>query len=335
MAHDLESSQDVALKVLRLGIGDIEAQKQDIIRQLVDDTSHLVVYLQRFQITTELGSHHVLVLPLKGPTLMTLSVPEDYQIPMATRMSAAKQLLVALGNLHKADIVHRGMAPTGHLPRSEKYKIFGRPLRQALEHLETSERGEMVDAMEIPLDRRADEIFLGDFSLAMRIGDDSFPNQVGFPPDPWLSPERYHGFGPSFACDMWSYMAIFGALYIGETFFSYALPRGTGGGGPMICTHYRHFGPLPKEWKGLHQDLLGRGDDGKYNWCYDQRLRPNPKAMLDAKLRDSCPDADPAELELVHRIMLKVFRYRPAERLNAFQLLHDPDFVALMARYGC
>ncbi|KAL4882119.1 kinase domain-containing protein [Aspergillus karnatakaensis] len=290
MAHDLQDRQDVALKVFRAGkSAEIEIQKQDIIRELVKDTSHLVTYLQKFEVTTNTRCHQVLVLPLRGPCIDSLVTK---QIPVAVRMSAAKQLLEALGNLHKADIVHR----------ADKYKIFGRPRRTPIPEVELEKPGEYVSCMEMPEHYRTNEFFLADFGLARRIGD-KFPNQTGEPPRPYLSPERYHEFEPSFACDMWSYMTVFAELYCSNILF---------------------------EWKGK----CSRGPDD-VDWVFDQSLRPNPAVGLAARLLQYRPDADQAERELVQTIMLKVFRYRPEERLTAFQLLQDPDFQALMARYGC
>lgn len=49
--------------------------------------------------------YQVFILPLMGPSLFSL-YPD--KMPMAIRMSAAKQLLKRLESLHIAGIVHRG-----------------------------------------------------------------------------------------------------------------------------------------------------------------------------------------------------------------------------------
>lgn len=104
MAHDLQERKDVALKVMISGQGDKEIRIQNEILQTVPDTSHLVTYLTTFLLPGK-NSHRVLVFPLKGLCLNHIIISK---VSMATRMSAAKQLLEALKNLHKADILHRG-----------------------------------------------------------------------------------------------------------------------------------------------------------------------------------------------------------------------------------
>ena len=105
MAHDLVEKKDVAIKVMARGsYGDHEIFIQDEILRTVKDTSHLVTYQMTF-ILPGLGQHRAMVLPLRGPCLDTLAVKK---MTMATRMSAAKQLLETLKDLHDAGIVHRG-----------------------------------------------------------------------------------------------------------------------------------------------------------------------------------------------------------------------------------
>lgn len=106
MAYDLQNRIDIVLKIMSAGDwADTELHAQDIITQNVHDTSHLVTYLDTFEIAGNVCTHRVLVLPLMGPCISHCIVQE---MPMATRMSAARQLLEALENLHKAGIVHRG-----------------------------------------------------------------------------------------------------------------------------------------------------------------------------------------------------------------------------------
>jgi hypothetical protein len=106
MAYDLQDETDVALKVMCSGeSGESEINIHDEITRNVQDPSHLVTYLATFLLPGNESDHRVLVLPLRGPSM-------DFyyrdRIPLASRMSAAKQLLMALESLHKAGIVHRG-----------------------------------------------------------------------------------------------------------------------------------------------------------------------------------------------------------------------------------
>ena len=74
--------------------------------QNMQDTSHLVISLASLMLYRDNGDgHRVLVFPLMGPCVRS---PFLDNIPMAARMSAAKQLLGTLESLHSAGIVHRG-----------------------------------------------------------------------------------------------------------------------------------------------------------------------------------------------------------------------------------
>ncbi|KAL4734485.1 kinase-like protein [Aspergillus similis] len=328
MALDLQENKEVAVKVMATGdSGDIERRIQDEIVQRVEDTSHLVTYMDTFMLFGNNCHHRVMVLPLMGPCLDRYTVG---RFSIATRMSAAKQLLEALETLHKAGIVHRdlnerncmwGMAPLQHLSRSAKYKALGRPLKQTIPSVELWKRGELVRPMEVPENLRTDDFHLGDFGLAMKIGDPVA--QSGYPPMQFCSPERLHGIYPSFACDMWSYMINFSELYLRQPPFN---PWYRGG---VLTSIVNFLGPLPEEWKGRYIY-----SDGHDSW-YDRSQLPAPKNSLASEIARYRPDADPAERELVLSIMQKVFIYSPEKRLTATQLLGDPSFKALMARYGC
>jgi hypothetical protein len=106
MAHDVQYGKDVALKIMIPGEkGEYEYQMQNEILRTVRDTSHLVIHEDSFLLPGHGSNHHrVLVLPLLSPSLGYRAM----QLPVATRVSAAKQLLVALKGLHDVGLVHRG-----------------------------------------------------------------------------------------------------------------------------------------------------------------------------------------------------------------------------------
>lgn len=109
LAHGMQDRKDVALKIIVEGeAGEYEYQMHEEILRTVRDTSHLVVHQGTFLLPSENGKHHrVLVLPFLGPGL-------DYRmrdLPLATRVSSAKQLLVALKGLHDVGLVHGGTPP--------------------------------------------------------------------------------------------------------------------------------------------------------------------------------------------------------------------------------
>ena len=113
MAHDSQERMDVALKIMSPGeAGEDEYQKQSEILRTVSDSSHLVTYRGTFLLPGNGGDRHrVLVLPLLSPSLGSRAG----QLPVATRLSAAKQLLVALKGLHEVGLVHRGMRRPANL----------------------------------------------------------------------------------------------------------------------------------------------------------------------------------------------------------------------------
>lgn len=213
------------------------------------------------------------------------------------------------------------MVPLHNLSRSAKYELLNRPLKQTIPFVELWKRGELVRPLEVPESLRTDEFYLGDFGLAMKLGDSVTPK--GYPPNHFCSPERLHGDDPSYACDMWSYMIIFAVLYLGNYPF---LPWVQGGIIPNLVTC---LGPLPKEWNGrcTHPGCLD-------SW-YDQSKKPNPKHSLASVIAYFRPETDEIERKHVLSIMHRVFTYNPEERPTATQLLQDSSFRAIMGKYGC
>ncbi|KAL2830888.1 kinase-like domain-containing protein [Aspergillus cavernicola] len=330
MAHDLRDKKDVAIKVMSLGEwGDNEVWIQDQIIQNVQDTSHIVTYLDTFLLPGNNSHHTVLVYPLMGPCLDLYKLKDK---SMTTRMSAARQLLEALESLHKAGIVHRdlnerncmwGMVPLHDHHRSAKYEALGRPLRQIIPFVDLWKQGELVHPVKVPENLRTEEFYLGDFGLAKKLDDPTSTTQRGWPSMQYCSPDRLHGKDPSFACDMWSYMVIFSVLYMRAPPFSAFFEGG------IISGMVKGLGPLPEQWKGLYTH-----PGGLDSW-YDQSETPDPDQGLASRIARFGADADPIEQQHVHSIMSRVFTYCPEERLTATQLLRDPSFRAIMDNYGC
>jgi serine/threonine protein kinase len=109
MAHDVQHRKDVALKIMIPGEkGEYEYQMQNEILRTVRNTPNLVTHQGSFLLPGHGSNYHrVLVLPLLSPSLGYRAM----QLPVATRVSAAKQLLVALKGLHDVGLVHRGTPP--------------------------------------------------------------------------------------------------------------------------------------------------------------------------------------------------------------------------------
>lgn len=112
LAHDRQDGKDVALKILSSTENAAkECKIHEKIKQRAQDCSRLVLSQDHFLLTRmdrdkNERRHHVLVLPLRGPSLLTLL--RTNQRPLSDRMSAAKQLLQAVLSIHNAGLVHRG-----------------------------------------------------------------------------------------------------------------------------------------------------------------------------------------------------------------------------------
>lgn len=139
LAQDIESGKAVALKIMCSSTKAANEYETHLdIKQRVRDRSRLVLVLDGFVVkrTHDDGElqHQVLVLPLRGPSLMALGATER---PFSHRMSAAKHLLQAVLSIHNAGLVHRDIRPQnvvyglnvdlGKLSTTDKYKLLGRP----------------------------------------------------------------------------------------------------------------------------------------------------------------------------------------------------------------
>ncbi|KAJ5153620.1 uncharacterized protein N7500_009059 [Penicillium coprophilum] len=290
MAFDQQDKREVALKVMALGKwSDNEIRIQNEIIKTVQDTSRLVIYAATFFLPRdEKVNHRVLVVPVKGPSICTITLK---RLPWPL-------VCLQLDNywrLWQGYIKLESFIAT--IPFVDLWK-----------------KGELVSSVQVPEDLlRRDEFYLCDSGLAKKVGD--LITQRGYPPMEYCTPDRLHKQEPSFACDMWSYMAI----------LFHALPH-------ISSVSYISRGwsrPLPQEWKGLYTH-----PGGLDSW-YDQSQSPNPEHDLTAKIAYFRPDADPVERQHVLSIMSKVFVYDPEKRPTAVGLLRDPSFRAIMDRYGC
>lgn len=170
----------------------------------------------------------------------------------------------------------------------------------------------------IPDNMCTDTLYLGDFGLSMRVGSEVFP--PGRPPLEYCSPERLHSQVPSTACDMWSYMCLFAQLYTGRIVFSPYANEG------VVESMVKRLGPMPQRWKNC---LVDKSFD---SW-YDPKTKPLPEFTLEKYIVKILPDIDPVEKGHVLSLLTRGFSYEPEKRLTAAQLLQDPSFKALMAKY--
>jgi len=109
----------VALKVIANGHttgttksndGDTEYQMHKLIQAGKIDKSHLLLCQDAFTLRGPNANHRVLVLPLAGPGLKSVSVTPEMDVterPFKHQMPAAQQLLKAVKSLHQAGLVHK------------------------------------------------------------------------------------------------------------------------------------------------------------------------------------------------------------------------------------
>lgn len=200
-----------------------------------------------------------------------------------------------------------------------KYQRIGRPKKLLLGDF-IWKRTELVQQVTIPLDLLGSKLYLGDFGLVIKKGTSVRIKQQA--PYYFCAPERLHGAYPSLASDMWSYMCLFGALYLGNNVFY-------GNGGESTAFSWvEQLGAMPESWKGRF-------------WCpeevrdawYDHKTIPGPERDLASRIARMRPYTSQAERELVLSVMLKEFCYLPEQRITAEQLLRDPSFRAIIEMY--
>ncbi|KAI8944767.1 kinase-like domain-containing protein [Xylaria longipes] len=328
MAHDIQNDKAVALKTLVSGKdGEAEFLAQSTVCRIVGSAPHIVTYRSTFEVSGRgSGRHHVLVMPLLGPNLET----RLREASMAARMSAARQLLIALKTLHQAGIVHRDlnhgavmweMTDIDKYDKATQYRRFGRP--QKLDLIEKAcDLADLVQPMTIPPEFIGNTVYLGDFGMAILVGTPvDFKIQT---PAMFCAPERYHDRNPSLASDMWSYTCIFAALYLG-------FPPFHGSGDDIVSLWVNTLGPLPVSWKGKYRYFDNKGDDA---W-YDQDRKHRPTMNLESLLARREPVPEEEEMKLVLSIFQRGFDYGPEKRPSAAELLKDDSFNALMRIYGC
>ncbi|KAF9769802.1 hypothetical protein IL306_012731 [Fusarium sp. DS 682] len=345
MALDMFSNDTVALKIMSPGpSGEKEYAAQNMIASAVKDTSRLLMYRETFLLPGAPQTYHrVLVFPLMGPNLQTHAVyaiyayprSKSYCMPMAARLSSAKELLQAIKALHDGGVVHRdinsrnvlyGLAPFKNgTTTATKYKYLGRPKKMPIPTSEPLWKdGQLVMPMAPQRTLVQETITLADFGLAFKSGTSM---EFKFnPPPAYCAPELYHNVDPSFASDMWSYMCIFFELCAGFTPFGRVSLFGGETCSTALDSLVNCLGPLPSSWKGSYQP------DGRYDesW-YDQNRQEDP---LEEKMKRGGIDKSPIEQQLMLSILQRGLSYSPEHRLSAGQLLEDASFKELMAMYG-
>lgn len=366
LAYDRESGKDVALKILASAALVSAAKEYEIhltLSQRLQDHSRLILCQDHFVLSRvdaeddTKHDHHVLVLPLQGPNIMTLQ--QDLKGPLPSHKEVAKQLLQAIASLHKASFVHRGMQrfypnpickdsvlnklierlsdivlpnivcgidkDLGELSITERYNILGRPRKARA----ISERGgvtrligELVVPATFPSEiLSSDTYYLCDFGISIEAGS-SVQNKLSSPPS-YCAPELFHDYEPSLASDMWSYMVCF--IYI---YTLYPIFGGPGFAGKLDAI-MEYIGQFPLEWKGRYiGDPVGERDD----WYGTSQHSPDK--LLRTFLDQHRPDISEIEKGLVLSIISQVFRVEPEARITASELLENEDFKALMNLHG-
>ncbi|KAM0664326.1 hypothetical protein ACQRIU_006909 [Beauveria bassiana] len=330
MARNLKSQKMVALKIGVVGLvsnlEDRELEMQREIRDTVKDPSRLVTFLDTFPLAGVKGTHQVMVMPVRGPSLSQYWT----DIPWKTRVTAAKDLLLAVKSIHDANIILRDLNSGSVLwdigdiddyTLEMAYQEFGRPRKMPL-WFPLWKKGQLVESIEVKKDSLRGGSFLADFGMAIKAGTPV--KQRWQAPTSYCAPERFHGINPSFASDMWSYMCIFAELYMGCAPFQ-------GMGNTSALTELvKRLGPLPLQWASRYD-----AGDAPDESCYDQTRKPVHRLTLEEMSKRWRPDVSDVERKLFVSVLFKGFAYLPENRPTAAELLQDEDFNALMAIYEC
>lgn len=239
-------------------------------------------------------------------------------------------------------------------------KALGAPTkRMRLEEGEGLKSGHRVMPVKFPRQELSREVCLADFGILLPADKTTVQYKLQGTPE-YLAPERFHGRDPSPASDMWSFMVVFVYLCLG----SMAFPnRPCAGVSPeeFLYSICENLGPLPAKWKtpatpeySISYASETRGTDPpqskfpsklREDWTKDVRTRLERYSALakpgkDAEVLRTAKrlkeelrvkkEAEPHTLKVIH----SVFRYEPAHRLTAEQLLAHTDWVELMKLCG-
>ncbi|KAK2601430.1 hypothetical protein N8I77_010879 [Diaporthe amygdali] len=346
--------------------GDMEYQMHKLIQSSKIDKSHLLLCQDTFTLRGPHGSHHVLVLPLAGSGLQSLSVTPMMHItdtPIKSRISAAKQLLDAVNSLHQAGLVHCDISmrnvlwqikPAFHRTLVHNLETMGEPRKISFstrwkdkDGKAITASGDRVSPAKFPQESLDDNIFLSDFGITIKAGTSVSKKSRGV--QKFVSPERFHGHNPSPGSDMWSFMVVFIYLYTGRYPFNGRLSSETPA--HLMMDMVSSLGPLPSEWaeKKLKSFQLkwytgaGSSEFLEPNKTFQSRLRDD---LVEVEKRGAAKGNDGViaaaeEVELKRRakphvlkIIDKGFRFKPRERVKASDLLDDFDWKMLMKICG-
>ena len=211
------------------------------------------------------------------------------------------------------------LAPLDHYTPEQRYQLMGRPRKSPLNH-PNWKFGELVEPMTIPLDLvRTDRVFICDFGLSIRQGQKVTFNAAGAASA--CAPERFHGYPPSPASDMWSFGCLLYHLHSGRLLS----PFGHGGRRSTLDAMVRTIQrAMPPEWKA-------RFEVGEYKdkWYDQKQVIIDDRWTLGGTLQAGGVDVGPRELGLLVDVLSKLFCYIPKDRITAAQLLEDPSFKAM------
>lgn len=203
--------------------------------------------------------------------------------------------------------------------------------------------GDRVVPARFPQESLGDKIFLSDFGITVKAGTSVAKKTMGV--QKFLSPDRFHGHDPSPGSDMWSFMVVFIYLYTG----CYPFYGGFFSERPadFVRDMVSSLGPLPSQWAEIKRPSF---ESSWYTEASSSEL-PEQDRTFQCRLHrdlaelgkrheakgDDGGTALAKEIELKRRaephvlkVINKVFRFRPEERIKASELLEDVDWRMLM-----
>jgi hypothetical protein len=146
---------------------------------------------------------------------------------------SSDQILIRSTDLNEGALMWKTNFSLAEHDIATKYQLLSRSKGVLLGHL--WKPCELVEQRTIPLALLGSEIYLGDFCLTIKDGTSVRTKPQA--PYKFCAPERLHGANLSLASDMWSYMCLFASLYLGIGVFY-------GGGGSVPLSWVEQLGAM-------------------------------------------------------------------------------------------
>lgn len=234
-------------------------------------------------------------------------------------------------------------------------QVFTYPVKRIqFEHNQGLKSGYRAIPATFSIEELGSQVVLADFGLLLPADKTTVEYTLQGTPA-FLAPERFHNHNPSPASDLWSFMVVFIYLYLCKVAFP---PKWNMNGKDPVTYLYsirENLGPLPAEWATTEYDKafytpISEAQLSKFasrlckDWqeditasitAFKERAGKGDReaAAVAKRLEQEVQvkkKAAPYALKVIH----KIFRYQPRQRLPTEQLLVDSDWIQLMKICG-